>query len=136
MHEAVPSADVEAPVRRYFEVFLPGIFGRLLIADLESLSARFAIDVSDVDAPPWRIEVRGGRLVAVEHGGAPPGCTFRLDADTLLEVVAARVLPAEAFFARRIELEGDMELGLKLSTVLAPFFAGFPFRGEERALRP
>jgi hypothetical protein len=30
----------------------------------------------------------------------------------------------------RIELTGDIELGLKLSTVLKPFFQRFPYRPE------
>ncbi|MBW2314451.1 MAG: SCP2 sterol-binding domain-containing protein [Deltaproteobacteria bacterium] len=129
MPNAAHSPGIEAPVTRYFQEFLPGLFGRLLIADLESLSTRFAIEVTDLAAPAWRIEIEAGRIVRVEHDGPEPSCTFRLDGATLLEVAAAKVLPAEAFFAKRIDLEGDMELGLKLSTVLAPFFEGFPFHG-------
>jgi len=135
MHDtARPSAAADL-VRHYFEAFLPDLFGRLLIADLESLTTRFAIEVTDVDAPPWSLTIRNGRLVAVEPDGDDPLCTFRLDSATLLEVVAARVGPAEAFFAKRIELDGDMELGLKLSTVLAPFFAGFPFTADDAPAR-
>ena len=37
--------------------------------------------------------------------------------------------PQEAFFDLRIALEGDMEMGLKLSTVLEPFFARYAFEG-------
>ena len=114
---------------RYFREFLPGLRGRLLIPDLETLTTCFAIAVRDSGDPPWRIAIEAGRLVAVGPDGPPPLCLFRLDTATLLEVVAARVAPAEAFFAKRIDLEGDMELGLKLSTVLAPFFEGFPFQG-------
>lgn len=117
------------PVERYFETFLPDIRGQLLIPDLESLSTCFAIDVTDVAGPPWRIAIEWGRLVHVGQEGPEPLCVFRLDSGTLLEVVAARLAPAEAFFAKRIDLDGDMELGLKLSTVLAPFFSGFPFHG-------
>jgi len=114
---------------RYFEEFLPGIRGRLLIPDLESLTTCFAIDVRDAEGPPWRIAIEAGRLVHVGRYGPTPLCEFRLDTDTLLEVVAAELPPAEAFFVKRIDLEGDMELGLKLSTVLAPFFEGYPFSG-------
>jgi len=124
-----PAEDDRERARRYFHDFLPGLRGRLLIPDLESLTTCFAIGVRDSDDPPWRIAIEAGRLVAVGPDGPPPLCLFRLDTATLLDVVAARVAPAEAFFARRIDLEGDMELGLKLSTVLAPFFEGFPFRG-------
>jgi hypothetical protein len=126
---ARPREDDRARVLRYFHDFLPRLRGQLLIPDLESLTTCFAIAVRDSDDPPWRVVIEAGRLVAVGPDGPPPLCLFRLDTPTLLEVVAARVAPAEAFFARRIDLEGDMELGLKLSTVLAPFFEGFPFQG-------
>lgn len=116
-------------VDRYFHDFLPTLMGQLLIADLESLTTCFAIDVSDRDEPAWRIAIEDGRLVHAASDGPEPLCCFRLATDTLLEVIAARVAPAEAFFAKQIELEGDMELGLKLSTVLAPFFAEFAFSG-------
>jgi hypothetical protein len=122
-------ASIDDRVRRYFHDFLPGLMGQLLIPDLESLTTCFAIDVADRDEPPWRIAVEQGRLVHVGHEGPEPLCCFRLASETVLEVVAARVAPAEAFFDKRIDLDGDMELGLKLSTVLAPFFAGFPFHG-------
>jgi len=130
MHDPDHAPATESPVLQYFEAFLPTIFGRLLIPDLEHLTTCFAIELTDLDAPPWCIAIEAGRLVGVGHDGPEPLCTFQLDTATLLEVVAARVDPAEAFFGKRIELEGDMELGLKLSTVLAPFFAGFPFHAD------
>jgi predicted lipid carrier protein YhbT len=129
MHDTARST-ARSPVLRYFEDFLPTLFGRLLIPDLESLTTCFAIEVTDLDGPPWRIGIEAGRLVSVGQEGPEPLCTFRLDGETLLEVASAQVLPAEAFFAKRIDLEGDMEHGLKLSTVLAPFFAGFPFHAD------
>ena len=121
--------DAHGVYRQYFESFLPGIRGQLLIPDLESLTTCFAIAVTDQDDPPWRIAIEAGRIACVGHEGPQPLCCFRLDTEALLDVIAARVVPAEAFFAKRIDLEGDLELGLKLSTVLAPFFERFPFSG-------
>ena len=121
--------DAAERAQRYFREFLPGIYGKLLIEDLRDLTECFEIEVSDGDEPPWRLALERGRLVYAGHGGPEPACRFRLDAPTLLEVVAARCTPAEAFFDKRIDLEGDMETGLKLSTVLEPFFERFPFEG-------
>ena len=126
MHEIARALPDDDPIRHYFEQFLPTLYGRLLIPDLESLSTCFAIAVTDVDAAPWRIEIQAGRLVRAGHDGAAPLCTFRLDGATLLEVVAARLVPAEAFFAKRIDLDGDMELGLKLSTDRSPMNEAAP----------
>ncbi len=119
----------ETSHRPYFQDFLPGILGKLLIEDLESLSTCFEIAVTDAEDRPWRLVIERGRLVHVGHEGPEPVCRFLLDRETLLEIVRARCRPAEAFFEKRIELEGDMEMGLKLSTVLEPFFARFPYSG-------
>jgi predicted lipid carrier protein YhbT len=118
-----------ARVEDYFAAFLPALRGQLLIEELHALTTAFAIDVADAPGPPWRLGVEAGRLVHVGTGGPEPRCRFRLDAATLLEVAAGRTPPAEAFFARRIEVEGDVEEGLRLSTVLEPFFRRFPYPG-------
>jgi predicted lipid carrier protein YhbT len=116
-------------VARYFEEFLPGLMGRLLIEDLRDLDTCFEIVVTGADERPWRIQVEQGRLVAVAHDGPEPACRFRADVATMRDIVAARCTPAEAFFDLRVELDGDVESGLKLSTVLEPFFQRFPFPG-------
>jgi hypothetical protein len=113
--------------RRYFTEFLPSIRGQLLIEELSTLTVCFEIDVVDSQDPPWRIAVEAGRIESVGSDGPEPVCRFGLDVATLLDVVAARCVPAEAFFAKRIELEGDIETGLVLSTVLEPFFRRFAF---------
>jgi predicted lipid carrier protein YhbT len=127
--DAPPPGAELARVERYFRAFLPALRGQLLIEELHALDTAFAIDVSDRAGPPWLLAVEAGRLVHVGTCGPPPRCAFRLDAATLLEVAAGRTRPAEAFFARRIEVEGDVEEGLRLSTVLEPFFRRFPYRG-------
>lgn len=113
---------------RYFLEFLPTILDKLLIEDLRTLTTCFEIRVTDGEDPPWRLGIHDGRLTYVGHEGPEPVCRFSLDSSTFREVVAARCTPSAAFFDTRIELEGDMEMGLKLSTVLEPFFHRFPFR--------
>ena len=128
MSEARAARALDAQ-QRYFREFLPAIRGQLLLPDLSDLDACFEIHVTDGDEPPWRLVIAGGRLLHVAHDGPQPGCRYALDTATLLEVVSARCTPAAAFFDVRIELDGDMELGLRLSTVLEPFFRRFPFAG-------
>lgn len=112
--------------RRYFTDFLPTLYGQLLIEDLRDLNACCEIVVKD-DPPAWRIAIESGRLVYAGHQGPEPSCAFHLDTETLLSVVGAAETPQQAFFDMRIELTGDIEMGLKLSTVLEPFFQRFPY---------
>lgn len=112
----------------YFDVFLPGILNVLLLEELESLSTCFEIYVSNCGRPAWRLRIEQGRLCDVGHEGPAPVCRYTLDADALLDVASARSTPQEAFFSQRIELDGDMEMGMRLSTVLEPFFRRYPFQ--------
>jgi hypothetical protein len=114
---------------RYFREFLPGILDKLLIEDLRTLTTCFEIKVTDASEPPWRLGIEEGCLTYVGHEGPEPACRFSLDSHTLVEVVTARCTPSAAFFDTRIDLEGDMEMGLKLSTVLEPFFRRFSYPG-------
>ncbi len=113
--------------RGYFERHLPPLFGQLLIEDLHSVSAEFAIHITDSPDPAWVLCIENGRLTSVAHDGGAPICTFSLGTSTLLDIVAAQLRPDEAFFNLQIQLTGDMETGLMLSIVLASFFERYPY---------
>ena len=112
---------------RYFQDFLPGLRDQLLIEDLHYLSCCFSFRLPDSAAPPWRLVLTNGRLTAVSHDGPEPQCTFVCNTATLMAVVSGALHPQEAFFAKRIEMEGDLELALRLAFMLAPFFERYPF---------
>ena len=48
---------------------------------------------------------------------------YRTDPATFADVVRGRQSPQEAFFARRIEIEGDVEKALKLAVLFDHFLA-------------
>lgn len=129
LHESNSQEVAQAKIQanRYFEEFLPSICGQLLLEDLSGLTASFEIMVSDIEGRPWRLDIEEGVLMRVGKSDSETMCRFTLDTGTLLEVVSARSSPQEAFFEMRIEIEGDIELGLKLSTVLELFYQRFPF---------
>lgn len=113
--------------QRYFDNFLPSLLNRPLIEGLHHLTCTFAYRVPDNAGLPWRIEIDSGHLLSVGRDGPPPMCCYVCDAPTLLDIVSARVPPQEAFFDLRVELEGDLELGLSLSAVLEHFFQRYPY---------
>jgi nucleoside-diphosphate-sugar epimerase len=95
-------------VREYFEVFLAERTNQNLLPDLKRLSARFSISITD----------------------QPGSCWFAVDGATFLEIAAGRLPPQRAFFTGRIRITGDIELGLKVATVLSKFFSEYPFVAE------
>lgn len=119
--------DREDAARAYFETFLPGLRGELLLPGLRSLNCSLGVRVTDLQEAAWVLVIQSGRLEAVMAGIGHAQCAFCLDTGTLLEVATGALAPDKAFFDLRIEIEGDMALGLQLSTVLEPFFQLYPY---------
>jgi putative sterol carrier protein len=118
----------QAASRQYFTGYLPGLRGQLLIPGLRSLSCALGVTLTDVEGAAWTLVVASGRLAAIEEGTESAQCVFMLESGTLLEIVTGTLAPDRAFFDLRIEIEGDIALGLQLSTVLEPFFMQHAFR--------
>ena len=127
----VPPKEGRAPaaggIERYFSEFLAAKMNRPLLPDLRRLTAAFRIAVRGVAGRPWFLSVERGVLVAMARNGEAAACTFVTDPPTFREVVAGRLPPQKAFFDRRIDVEGDVETGLKVAGVLAAFFRQFPY---------
>ncbi len=111
----------------YMTNHLPSLCGRPLLPGVDSLSVCFEIALTDMDVSPWRIVIENGRLVSVTQEGPEPACRFDLDCNTMLRLVSGEEPPAVAFFENRVDISGDVETGLTLSTVLEPFFRLYPF---------
>jgi predicted lipid carrier protein YhbT len=120
-------ATQETACRAYFSTYLPRLYGQLLLPGLHSLDCEIGVHVEDLEGAHWRLMVRSGRLAAVAPDASGVACIFRLDAATLLEIATGALAPDKAFFDLRIEIDGDVALGLQLSTVLEPFFQLFPY---------
>ncbi len=111
----------------YFESFLASKLGQHLLPNLHRLSSRFGIALLETPRQHWSLEIRQGVLHGISRGGVDIQCCFKLDGPTFMEIVAGRLGPRRAFFDKRIQIEGDLETGLKLATVLDPFFRKYPF---------
>lgn len=127
MPESFRARQQEA-LRLYFSGYLPGLRGQLLIPGLRSLSCALGVTITDLEDASWTLIVDAGRLTSVEAGTSTAQCVFLLESGTFLEIVTGTLSPDRAFFDLRIEIEGDIALGLQLSTVLEPFFKQHAFR--------
>jgi len=114
-------------VERYFDEFLAKKMHQQLLPNLRRLSANCRIVVEDIPGRFWALSIDRGCLVEVSQNGLPVECTFLLHSDIFLAIVAGRLSPQAAFFSKKIDIEGDMEAGLKLATVLATFFRKWPY---------
>jgi len=114
-------------VQRYFDDFLVEKMNKQLLPNLRSLSATCRINVEDVGRS-WALKIEQGRLVKISHNSMSCQCSFLVNFDTFCRVVSGRLVPQKAFFKRKIDIQGDMETGLKLATVLAEFFRKWPYQ--------
>lgn len=123
-------------VRHYFESYLPRLEGKLLLKDFESLTCRF--DVCLVEGCPiqYRLAITDGRLTAVGDAAGAAQVVYTLDSVTLLDVVTARTTPQDAFYEMRVDIGGEMEVGLELGAVFEEFFRFHPYQLQVVAYDP
>lgn len=111
----------------YVEEFFPGAVRRSTLASIP-LEVTVGLKVSGAEGGCWTGYWKGGELVSLERdGNRSTDVVFRLDTATFAAIVAGKLAPQEAFFARRIEIEGDMERGLKLATLFGHLVRECPF---------
>ena len=112
----------------YFENYLPTLIGKRLVEGLEGLDCCFEIVITSAEDIGWQLVIEDGCLAHVGRQGGMPACRFRVGEDAFRDVMAGDVTPADAFLDLQVEIEGDMETGLRLSMVLEPFFQRYPYR--------
>jgi len=123
-----PAAPPVPPwVTRYFDVFLTGRLHQQLIPDLRGLNATFRIHLREIPQCHWLLAIRQGCLEEVSTNGLASECGFTLDLATFEQIVSGRLSPQKAFFARRADIDGDVEVALKVVFALGMFFRRFPF---------
>ena len=84
----------------------------------------------DVDGPgggQWLCQLRKG--VPAMHRGLTTGADviYRMDRATFEAIVCGRQSPQDAFLARTIEIDGDLEKGLKLAVLFDHFVKECPY---------
>ena len=83
--------------------------------------------MEDIPGRSWALSIDRGCLVKISPNGMPCQCTFLLHSEVFSAIVSGRLSPQAAFFSKKINIDGDMETGLKLATVLATFFRKWPY---------
>ena len=126
---ATVDRDREGFVEGYFTHFLREKMHKQLLPNLRNLSATCHIIVEDLPEQSWSLRIDRGKLEHISANGSDCQCTFLLHSDVFSKIVSGR--PQRAFFQKQVDIEGDIETGLKLTTVLAAFFQKWPY-GMER----
>jgi thioester reductase-like protein len=117
---------------QYLEHFFPA-------AARGSSLARLALDVTvglEVFGPmggQWTCRLTPETVSVCRGREALADVVYRLDAATLGALVTGSLTLPDAFLARRVEIEGDVERGLKLGVLFDRFVRECPFRPSPEA---
>jgi thioester reductase-like protein len=116
---------------KYFKEFLVGRINRPLLQNVRNLSAVFSIEIQDDVHSRWVLELRDGRLLSISQNGSTPECSYVLDGPTFEKIVKGFYPPDEAFFDGRVEIRGNIEIGLHVAAAFSEFCSTFPY--EEKS---
>jgi hypothetical protein len=118
--------------RRYVEDFFPDALRNSTLAGVP-LDVAAAFDVEGDGGGAWTLRWAGGELLAVERGrSAAAEVVYRLDSVAFAAVVSGRLPIHEAHESRQVEIEGDVEKGLKLAALFARFVQERPYHPAGR----
>jgi thioester reductase-like protein len=120
-------------IERYFEEFLMAKLNQPLLVNLKNLNAVFSIHIQDEMNSHWTLEIKQGMLLSISPDSAMAECSYWMNAATFEKVVRGVYRPEEAFFDGRINIQGNMEKGLKVAAALAEFCKTYPY-GERKGL--
>ena len=113
----IPTFDLA----HYLEHSLPERMRRSPLAKALPSGMIFVLDVRGREGGTWSCHCDNGR-VAVEHGLAKGATvTYRLESTTLEQLIRGSQTAQQAFFAGRIDIDGDMEKALKMAMLIEEF---------------
>ena len=120
--------DAAAFVRAYLQEHLEPRVGRRLIPNIAGLDSTFDLEVYGTRVGRLSVAIEDGVLARVQLGpGDGVRVTFCVDQDSFRAIVEDRLAPVPAFLDGRVEIEGDVEEGLRLAGILSEFFALHPY---------
>jgi nucleoside-diphosphate-sugar epimerase/putative sterol carrier protein len=114
--------------RTYLEEIFPGQARTSRLGKAAGLDIVVALDISGPGGGQWSCCWKDGELSRVRRGlDERAEVTCRLDTATFDAVIRGEQAPQQAFFDQRIELEGDVEIGLKLAVLFEQFLRENPY---------
>jgi thioester reductase-like protein len=117
-----PSQANRIDCREYIEEIFPARARQSSLGLAASLEVVVGIDVRGPGGGQWTCRWSAGELANVGRGLSPEAdIIYHFDADTFDDLILGRQSPPDAFFAKRIDVDGDVEKALKLAVLFGRF---------------
>lgn len=119
---ALAVAGVREP-RDYFRALVEGEIGRHFLARHDFVDLRVCFRLGGEQAGDTTVHFSRGRASLVDPGSPfAADCTYVLDSDLFMRIVAGQADLRSAFFAGRVRIHGDKELALKFGALLGLYY--------------
>ena len=130
------SAPVGIDCGEYIERYFPDALAGSEISRIPVVAA-LGFEVHGPGGGQWVCHFRGGRVTDI-HTGSLSGAevVYQMGVGTFAAVVSGRETPQAAFFGRRIEITGRIEMGLKLAALFGRFVRECPYPETTTRERP
>lgn len=125
-YKSAAAKKLPEEVAAYFNDFLTSRLNSTLVPGLQSLTASFKIALKESSDWYWSMVIEQGVLTQLNRNGQATECGFVIDLPTFYDVVSSRITPQQAFFKQLIQINGDVEIGLKAANLLGDFFRQNP----------
>ncbi len=118
----------------YFEELMFDRVNMCPLPRIKSLGIVIRFDIVGQNAGSWTIVVADGILKRIsrnhpdpesQQGNSEPlsdvlnpACIFRLDGRTFMSIIRREITPQQAFFEKKVQIEGDMTLALKMNVLV------------------
>ena len=127
--EERPEITSETTSVEYFEELIFARVNLCLLPRIESLNTVIRFDIAGDNAGSWTIEVEGGLLKRVVRNYTDastsytepvlePSSTFRMDSETFMSILKREITPQQAFFEKKVQIQGDIMIALKMNVLV------------------
>jgi hypothetical protein len=124
--------DTISDSREYFGEFLPRLIREKQDITIGSTDFTCMFRIRGERGGTWLFAIESGKIkppVPCEEGEAP--CVIEMDNATLIQVITGKIQPAHAFFRGHIKVKGQMQMLVKLTTLLPIYFRKHTLRAKK-----
>ncbi len=115
----------------YLEEFFPQAVAQSALARIP-LEITIGLDIVGPGGGQWSCYLGDGTAQVHRRLIGATEVLYRMSRAVFEDLVHGRQSPQEAFFARRIEIEGDIEKGLKLAVLFEHFTREYPYSQDSQ----
>lgn len=110
----------DATPKQVFEIVIPSGHEQMKSGEAAPLDENVVVRfmVNGDGGGSWDMQVKKGKLVVSPAGDASPRTTITMSSETFVKLMRGQTSGMTAFMMRKLKVEGDMTLALKIQPLL------------------